>query len=191
LEVSNWRSWRAQRVSASSVPRLKASEDALVGLPRKIAVAGLAEGGAGAGGSHVEELIEAVPADHEQSVGGAGAGDREAAEGGVEVVKLVGARQGVDRDGDGVGLSLPGVDGGGNEDTVGQVVLGGESFDHRGGVVDGLVAGGEDDEEWVAVRVARGDADLVEGGAEAVVPAADRGEACFEEGVEEILDDAQ
>lgn len=40
-------------------------------------------------------------------MGGPGAGDGEAAEGGVEFVELIGAGQRVDGHGDGIGLALP------------------------------------------------------------------------------------
>ena len=85
-------------------------EDALVGLARELAVAGLAERRAGPGRRLAEQRVEAGSGHHQQAVGRAGAGDRETAEGRVELVELRRPGQRVDRDRDPVGLALPGVD---------------------------------------------------------------------------------
>ena len=68
-----------------------------------------------AGRARRQQVVEAGAGHEEQAVRGAGAGHGEPAEGGVELVELVGAGERVDRDGDAVRLALPGVDGGGRE----------------------------------------------------------------------------
>ena len=69
--------------------------------------------------------------------------------------RAVGAGERVDRDGDGVGLPLPGVHRRGDEHAVGEVVLLGEAVDHVLRVVHGLVAGGEHGDERVSAWVVR------------------------------------
>ena len=87
------------------------AEDPLVCLAGEGPRAGLAERGAWPGGGSVEEVVEAVAGEHQQAVGDPGAGDGEAAEGGVELIELPGAGEQVDGDRDAVCLALPGVDG--------------------------------------------------------------------------------
>ena len=114
----------SQNEFIDSVPRMNALRMRWWVWRGSVRVPGSPSGVPGSGRRVGEEVVEAGAGDQQQPVGGAGAGHGEAAEGGVELVELVGAGERVDRDGDRVGLALPGVDGGGDEDAVGQVVLG-------------------------------------------------------------------
>ena len=84
-------------------------EDALVCLTGQCPGSWLTERRAGSGGGAVQEVVQSGTGKHQQPVSRPGAGHGETAEGGVEVVELVGARKRVDGDRDPVRLPLPRV----------------------------------------------------------------------------------
>ena len=97
----------------------------------------------------------------------------------------------MDGDGDCVGLALPGVDGGGHDHAFGQAMLFGEPVGHCLGVVNGLVAGGEDGDAGVAAggaAVVYLDAYRI---ARVVVAGVVQGEAGGEELAEPVFDDGE
>src|SRR4051812_9136619 len=86
---------------------LERAEDPLVSLAGERPGARLSQGGTWPGGCLAEEIVQARAGDQEEAVGRSGAGHREAAESGVELVEMIGPREGVDPDCDPVGLPLP------------------------------------------------------------------------------------
>ena len=83
-----------------------------------------------------EELIEAWPSYHQQTVRRASARNRESSERGVKGVELARPVQRVHRDRDAVRLPLPGVDGRGDDVAIGEPIPLLQPFDHLDRVVD-------------------------------------------------------
>src|SRR5688500_13706033 len=106
-----------------------------MGLAGELAVPGLAAWRTRSSWCDGQEVVETCAGEEQEPVSSPGARDGEAPEGGVELVECGGPGERVDRDSDGVRLSLPGVDRGGDEHTLTEGVLVVESVDDVLGVV--------------------------------------------------------